>query len=305
MASPDIAMLPDISVFFGVSIDELFALSDDTRMERIQNMLWDVRFLDRGECDAAREFLLQKATREPGNGRPHELLADLELHVAKGHREKAAEYALEAMARDPGLMDAHGSLVEAMSGATVDWCYVNHYVLIDQYKDYIEAHPDCVSAYLYLMDQLVDDSRLAEAAEYCEKLAAFYNGYQVLLYRGIIAWWDGQRERAFAIWQQMEQEFPEKWQVYHNIGDYLVRSGRYEEAKTYYRKALDKQSAPRYVDPCEALAQVCVIQGDIPGAIEALEEELALCEIEWHFTTGESADYVRREIARLKCRLKD
>ena len=33
---PDIAMLPDLSAYFGVSIDELFALSDETRMERIQ-----------------------------------------------------------------------------------------------------------------------------------------------------------------------------------------------------------------------------------------------------------------------------
>ena len=45
-ATPDIGMLPDISAYFGVTIDELFALSDDTRMERIQNMIWDVRYFD-------------------------------------------------------------------------------------------------------------------------------------------------------------------------------------------------------------------------------------------------------------------
>lgn len=39
VATPDISLLPDISAYFGVSIDELFALSDDKRMERIQNML--------------------------------------------------------------------------------------------------------------------------------------------------------------------------------------------------------------------------------------------------------------------------
>ena len=35
-AAPDIEMLPAISAYFGVTIDELFALSDETRMERIQ-----------------------------------------------------------------------------------------------------------------------------------------------------------------------------------------------------------------------------------------------------------------------------
>ena len=75
ISTPDIAMLPGISAYFGVTIDELFSLSDDTRMERIQNMLWDVRFLNQTDVDATREFLLQKAVREADNGRPYELLA--------------------------------------------------------------------------------------------------------------------------------------------------------------------------------------------------------------------------------------
>ena len=50
VATPDIALLPDISAFFGVTIDELFALSDDTRMERIQNMLLEAVNLGYGAC---------------------------------------------------------------------------------------------------------------------------------------------------------------------------------------------------------------------------------------------------------------
>ena len=58
VATPDIGMLPDISAYFGVTIDELFALSDDTRMERIQSMLWDDRYYDPAEVESTREFLL-------------------------------------------------------------------------------------------------------------------------------------------------------------------------------------------------------------------------------------------------------
>ena len=78
ITTPDIALLPAISAYFGVTIDELFALSDETRMERIQNMLWDVRYLDAKDVDSARKFLLEKARKEANNGRPHELLADME-----------------------------------------------------------------------------------------------------------------------------------------------------------------------------------------------------------------------------------
>ena len=90
-AMPDVQLLPAISAYFGVTIDALFALSDDTRMERIQNMLWDERVLDPAVVEGDRAFLLEKARREPDNGRPHELLADLENHLADEHRARAAQ----------------------------------------------------------------------------------------------------------------------------------------------------------------------------------------------------------------------
>lgn len=62
---PDIGMLPGLSAYFGVTIDELFALSDETRIERIQNMIWDMRFLNPADVENERQFLLEKARREP------------------------------------------------------------------------------------------------------------------------------------------------------------------------------------------------------------------------------------------------
>lgn len=37
---PDVQLL-ELSAYFGVAINALFALTDETRMERIQNMVWD------------------------------------------------------------------------------------------------------------------------------------------------------------------------------------------------------------------------------------------------------------------------
>ena len=107
VATPDIALLPEISAYFGVGIDELFALSDDTRMERIRNMLWDDRYYDSNEVDTTRNFLLEKGRKEPENGQVYEMLAEMENHLADEHAEKAAEYAKEALQRDPNLRNAH------------------------------------------------------------------------------------------------------------------------------------------------------------------------------------------------------
>ena len=299
-AAPDIEMLPAISAYFGVTIDELFSLSDDTRMERIQNMLWDVRFLPQTDVDASKEFLLRKAQQEPQNGRPYELLADLENHLALEHQEYAAEYAKEALRRDPNLRNAHGELISAMHGCMEDWNQTSHYRLIDYYERYIQEHPDCKNAYLNIMDQLISDYRLDEAEKYCDKYAAIDDSYRVPLYRGKIAWKGANRTKAFGIWSRMEQDYPDQWQVYHNIADYMIRAGEYAHVADYYRKAIEIQQSPRYTDPFDALAQFYERIGDYASAISVLKEELKVFETEWDFTTGETADAVRREIKRLE-----
>lgn len=165
VATPDIAMLPGISAFFGVTIDELFALTDDTRMERIQNMLWDERYFDPQGVKRTREFLLNKGRKEPENGKVFEFLSETENHLAREHHEKAEEYAREALRRDPDLRGAHGALNEAMGGHIPDWNAANHYLQISFYQEHIRKNPTDWRSYMWLMDQLIDDYRLEEAEQ--------------------------------------------------------------------------------------------------------------------------------------------
>ena len=302
-ATPDIGMLPSISAYFGVTIDELFALSDDTRMERIQNMLWDDRYYDPAEVESTREFLLNKGKKEPENGKVYEYLAEMENHLAQEHHEKAADYAREALRRNPDLRGAHGELNEAMGGFIPDWNARNHYLQINFYEEHIRKNPRDWRAYMWLMDQLIDDYRQEEAESYCDCFAQIDQSYRIPLYRGMIAWQRGERGKAFDIWAQMEAEFPHEWCVYHHMGDYLVRSGQYDEGMAYYRKALEVQKEPPMLDPLQAMAQLCEIRGDIPGALAARREEADRIENQWHIT-GEELDMVLRDIARLEKQLK-
>ncbi len=301
-ATPDIGMLPDISAYFGVTIDELFALSDDIRMERIQNMLWDDRYYDPAEVESTRVFLLNKGRKEPENGKVYEFLAEMENHLAQEHHEKAAEYAKEALRRDWNLRGPHSELEIAMNGRIHDWNYNNHYLLINFYQEHIKQNPQDWRAYMTIMDQLIDDYRLEEAEQYCDRFAEINRSYRVPLYRGMIAWQRGERATAFAIWADMEREYPEEWCVWHNLGDYLARSGQYDKAMDYYRRALNVQKDPPMLDPLQAMAQLCEIRGDIPGALAAKREEADRIENQWH-VSGEELDCVLRDIKRLEKKL--
>ena len=299
-AAPDIQLLPALSAYFGVTIDELFALSDETRMERIQNMLWDERDLDPSVVEREAAFLLEKGRREPKNSRVYELLADMENHIARSHRRRAEGYAKEALAREPDSKGAHSELMEAAGVRCPDWYAASHHRVIDWYKDFLEKNPTVRPGYMWLMDALMEDRRFAEARAYCEKMAQMDHTFRTPLYRGLIAWREGDRDGAMAIWEQMCRDFPDDWLTWAGMGDVMARAGRYPEAVDYYEKCKQFQVKPKYVDPQQAIAQLKERMGDIPGAIAALEEELAVLAEDWDTTTGETADAVRREIERLR-----
>ena len=303
-ASPDIELLPALSAYFGVTIDELFALSDDTRMERIQNMLWDVRYLNPADAENARGFLLEKARREPANGAPLALLAELENHIAKEHSDLAADHAKEALRRDHTIKDAHSNLCEAMRGDCGDWCVTNLYSLIEFYKEFVELHPDYPSGYLWLIDQLIVVNRLEEAKHYCDRVAKIDNTFRTPLYYGLIAMAQGDKGTADRHFEQMRTDFGDDWCTWMSLGDIHARRGEYEEAKVCFRKYLELQKPPRYTDGLTSIAQICEIQGDYTGAIAAIRDELALLRSDWNTTAGETVDQHLRSITRLEAKLK-
>lgn len=304
ITTPDISLLPEISAYFGVTIDELFALSDDTRMKRIQNMLWDVRYISYADAEAAREFLLDKARREKKNGDPYALLAQLENQLANTHKEAAAEYAKKALQRDHTIHMAHSELAAAMNGKCGDWCADNRYELIEYYKTFTAEHPDYLSGYLWLIDQFLADYRREEAEACFEQIEKLDNGYRTLYYRAILQLEKGKIPDAITIFEEMEKAFPQEWAMYLSLGDAMVRIGNYEQAKLYYRKYQDNQKeSPKYTDGLTSIAQICEIQGDYAGAIATVEEEIAILANDWNTTSGETVDQHLRKIEKLKKKL--
>lgn len=298
---PDIGMLPGLSAYFGVTIDELFALSDETRIERIQNMIWDVRFLNPADVENERQFLLEKARREPKNGDPHCMLAQLELHLAKEHCIRAQEYALEILNRDNGVSMGVYYLGKAMGGVHVDPRHNSHNALIGFYKECLEKYPDKRMTYGHLISQLIDDHRLAEAQEYSEKMEKDYpDDHFMTVHKIKLSIAKGDLDSARAMWTELDGKYPNDWSIQHWIGDLMTLAGEYTSAKVHYQRSIGLLPNPRYVDPIDSLAQVCEMDGDISGAIAARKLELEVTDKDWNCTTGESVDYIHREISRLE-----
>ncbi len=299
-STPDVYLLPIISAYFGVSIDDLFDLSDEIRMERIQNMLWDVRFLNSADVENEKSFLLDKAVREPDNSEPYEMLANLELHLADEHNSRAEEFALEAMTRNPYSCRGFAALAHAMGGKHVDPRNNYHNALISYYIVHLKQHPDAVDGYAWLISQLIDDNKLEEARHYCELLEKQCGTYIVTIQKIKIALAEGNNKYAREMWEGLEQDYADNWSVQHWIGEFKAQTGDYEGAKESYNRALNLMATPHFTDPIDSLAKICEMDGDFEGAITARKQELFVSEHEWGDTKGESVDCIRREIARLE-----
>ena len=79
--------------------------------------------------------------------------------------------------------------------------------------------------------------------------------------------------------------------------------GHYDEAIADYEKTMTLMPPPRFVDPAEAIAQICEIRGDYETAITYYEKVIAIEKADWHETQGEAIDAPQRSIARLREKL--
>lgn len=304
-SAPDIQLLPELAVYFGVTVDELFSLSEEKEYDRIQNMLWDERVVSQAEADRAERWLLGKIREGYRAADCYALLADLYNHRARSMREQAADYAKASLeiGEEGGLErshEAHSELCEAMGGFIPDWCVRNHHELIDWYKGYLEAHPEDWRACMWLLDNLIDDMRLAEAEEVLARFEQINKTFRPLAYRAQIARRSGQLEKAEALLREIEEKHGGERFALFAIADELAAQARYEEAIGWYRRSLEREPKPRFVDACVSIAHICEMLGEIDKAIEANEEQLAILRDEWDTETGETADAVRREIERLR-----
>ena len=296
---PDIQILPDISIIFGVSIDELFAMTDESRMERIENMIYDVRFIPDTEFSQTERYLKDCQSKAELQGQATLLLAMLYNKRANEYHELAKPLARQALELIPGKKDAHNAIFDAENGPYQDWNMINHHQLIDFYKQTVKNHPGDIRNYFWLLDLLIADGRTAEAREYVEAMKQVEYSYHYEMYMGQICKEECDLPGALDWWQRMTEHSPEKYQVWFEYGSILAKLGKYNEAIPYFKKAQPMRKAPRFTDCEDALSQIYLIQGDIDAAIAAQKEMLQIVREDWT-TEGECVDHILRDIQRLE-----
>lgn len=300
ITTPDIQLLPELSAYFGVTIDELFALADKTHIERIQNMLWTKRILSKEEYEYAENFLNEKLDDNTHSSNSLYLLAELKNHKAVVLMEQAEYYAKEALKENPASHMNHVALRWAQSGTYQDWNYTNHHKRIAYYQEFVKENPNYTRGYMALLLELIADGRLKEAESTLIQMKKVKNSCRVKYYEGLILWAKGEHAKAYSVWHDMVEQEPDNWLVYGYLADRYAADCKYHKSIEYHKKAFELQPSPKYVDAPICIAHIYEIMGEYEKAIESWKEVIRAREAEWNIIEGEGVDEPLREIERLK-----
>ncbi len=299
-SDPDIALLPKLAGYFGVSIDELFEVPRAEQTERIQNMIWDERRIRPETFDRTVAYLEGILKEDPKDAEALSLLAQLYNHRAHGDHENASYYAVCALEADPeDENEAWAAYLEANNARCGDEYLDNHVSAIRYIADFAERHPAQTYPQLILAENLIADRRFAEAEAAIGRL----KGYQALVYRAKLAFARGAYEKAQALWEQAAGDYPTVWQAYDCLGEGYQNLGLYEKALDAYEQAFSVQTERFYTDGLFGKAQVHELMGDFAGAIEDRKRIIRVLKEKYDVTDGEEVDAQLREIERLKALL--
>ena len=295
---PDILFLPKIAAIFGVKIDELFDYEEDSAYQQIENMLDNERYFTHADFSKAESFLLEQLSINPNDLHALTVLGDLYHEYAIKLDEKAASYTKQALALNPDDKSLHNTFHNAMHGGRLDWNVANHTSLIQYYQNFIQEHPTITRAYLYLLDNLIDDGRLDEAIKVLERRRTviqdcFNDFYRLLIYESTNGFQATRKEYDNYLEENQE------WQAYFLVAGRYASHGEYIKAIALFETSFELQPKPRYIDHLESIAQLYLRMYKKNEAIHAYKRELQLLKEEWH--QDDSADVQRVKALLTKC----
>lgn len=300
---PDIQLLPEISVYFGITIDELFELTREDRLTRIDSMLEDERVLTDVQFDETLSFLKSELDKNRKDGKIYTYLAKLYLHRSKSAGNMAAEYAKLALQFNPESeeLDCHQVFMHTGNSVIYDWNASNHHKIITYYYQLIHKNPRNWHLYLFLLDNLIADFRIQEAKEILKKYEQLQGKpeYKVMIYNLYLLIAEGKEEEAQNSIEQIILNFGQNAKMWFDLADFMAKRCRYDEAIEYYEKSFKLWEKPRYVDSLEAIAHIYEIQGMYSEAMLTWKRIIEVIKEEFDIQSGEILEAVQREYHRL------
>lgn len=293
---PDISLLPLLSSELGVSIDELFDLTTDQKLKRIEKRLdLDEEFSD-DDFHEYENILKIQLDESEDRRKILSLLARIYHHRAESYLRKVSKYAREAILLAPEIKDCQWLLQKANGATTWDWNCSNHAYVIDFYKKVIESDtvaPQTPLPYYDIIDNLIADHRTKEAEEYLDKCKALpaHRPFLIPVYEANIALAEYDAEKADRIMEFAMSEFSDNSGFLFEAAQYYARKCEYEKAIEFYERSWEAESSqkPRFTDALEGIATIYEIMYNREKAVQTYDRLIDCLKDEWGYRDDDAA----------------
>lgn len=292
---PDITLLPLLSSELGVTIDELFDLTAEQKLQRIERQMDITDTLSDAVFEEYRDFLMNQL--DEGGDKRHilSLLARLYHHRAESCLCKVHQYAREAILLAPEVKDCQWLLQKADGAEAWDWNCANHTDVIEFYKTVIDSDtgtPKTPLPYYYLIDNLIADHRTKEAQSYLEIVQTLpaHRPFLIPVYRAYIALAEYDAPKADSIMTSAMSEFADDPGFLFETAQYHARKCEYEKAIAYYERAwaLEEDQKPRFTDELDGISTIYEIMGERAKAVETVDRKIVCLKEEWGYRDGDA-----------------
>lgn len=302
VAMPDITTLPLLAEVFGVSIDDLFDLTAEQRLNRIENRMDVEEELPQDIFWEYEEFLKSQLSSETYKKRATELISYLYWHRMNTYAQKVRRYAKDAIRMAPAEKVCQWMLGQAERHAVWDWNIANHSLAIDFYREVAEQNPDAALPYMYLIDNLIADHRADEAESWLKRYSVLKDANPIMIrvYPAYIALARFDEPKANALMDQLLADHPDDDGALFEMAQFYAMKCDYPKAIECYERSFDvDKRRPRFMDALQGIADICEIKGDYKKAAETYDRIIDLLENEWGLTEETELQHAKSKKARL------
>lgn len=289
---PDVTLLPQIALYFGVSMDTLFAMDTDKQVEHIRTMLRDEEVISNEKFVWAERYLTGLLTERPQDSDVRMLL--IELYA---HRENRDSLAQGRLIEEGCAYDAENSVLLGML-VSVREKRREPDRLINFLEALLQKHTGSAAIEDRLINACIKNRRFERVSELMQRAS---ERPMLGLYRGdLILAQEGNEEAAKKQWQRTADAFCKDALLLLKTAERFEKIGDAETAIALYERSYELTTAPKWMDSLYARAFLYERIGDIPKAIKMWEKIIVSYEEDYGINSGNAVNWPRNELARLR-----
>ncbi len=288
--TPDIAILPQLALFFGVSMDALFSMNQDDYIERISKMIRDEHSISHENFVWAERYLKGLLSEEKQNNTARTLLVELYEHRENRDSLAGGRLCEEGLLIEPSNIALIGKLIRIREKRNE----------VERLIKFLGAlyskNTQNVAVIEALISSYIKHGRYDDAIDLMNssKKGAIFDVYQ-----GDIELALGNKEKAKDIWLSAASSNYNDSHILFEIAERFNKIDDAETALKLYQQSYDVSPTPQKMDALYAQAFLYTNTGMKEKAIQMWENIIKTLADDYDIKDGECVDWAKREIQNL------